>query len=46
MRLIAQVLSQLCAQHPLHQPDLQFLHQAFVTQQILGPLNAAKQLVQ
>lgn len=32
--------------HPLHQTDLQLLHQTFVAQQICGPFNAAKQLVQ
>ena len=46
MRFIAQMLGQFRAQHPLHKTDLQFFHQAFVAQQIFGPLNAAKQLVQ
>jgi len=46
LRLIAQVLRQFGTQHPLHQPDLQFLHQALVAKQILGSLNPAKQLVQ
>ena len=31
-RFIAQVLGQLSAKHPLHKTDLQFLHQALVTQ--------------
>ena len=46
MRFIAQMLGQLSAQHSLHQADLQFRHQAFVAQQIFGPIQAAQQLVQ
>jgi hypothetical protein len=45
MGFIAQMRGQLSAQHPLHQADLQFLHQAFVAQKILRGLNAAQKLV-
>ena len=37
--LIAQMRGQLRAQHPLHEPDLQFLHQPGIAEQILRALN-------
>jgi len=40
------MLGQFRAQHSFNQPDLEFLHQAFVAESILGSVNAAKQLVQ
>jgi hypothetical protein len=40
MRFIAQMLGQLSAQHSLHQADHQFLHQAFVAQQVFRPFKA------
>ena len=39
------MLGQLCANHPLHQPDLEFLHQTLIAQKIVRVLNAAQQLV-
>ena len=44
--LVAQVSRQLRTQHPLHQPDLQLLHQPGLAKQILRPLAAPQQLVQ
>ena len=45
IRLIAQMIRQFSAQHPFHQADLKFLHQALIAQQIIRVLNAVKQLV-
>jgi hypothetical protein len=44
--LVAEMLGQLRAQHPLHQRLLEVLHQPAVAQQIFRPLAAPKQLVQ
>src|SRR6056297_1929241 len=44
--LVAQMRSQLGTQHPLHELDLEFLHQPGIAEQILRPLTALQQLVQ
>ena len=44
--LIAQMRGQLRAQHPLHEPDLQLLHQPGIAEQILRALNTLQQFIQ
>ncbi len=44
--LVAQMRSQFGTQHPLHEPDLELLHQPGIAKQILRPLAALQQLVQ
>ena len=39
--LIAQMVGQFSAQHPLHKSNLEFLHQTLIAQQIVRVLNAA-----
>jgi len=43
---IAQMRGQFGPEHPLHQPDLQFLHQPGLAEQIVRPLAALQQFVQ
>jgi transposase len=43
---IAHMRRQFGPKHALHQPDLQFLHQPGVAQQVFRPLAAPQQLVQ
>jgi hypothetical protein len=39
------MLGQPSTQHPFHQPDLDFPHQALIARQIVCVLNATQQLV-
>jgi len=41
----SEMFGQFRAQHPLHQANLELLHQALIAQQIIRVLNAAQQLV-
>ena len=45
-RLIAQMRGLLPTRHPLHQPEIQLLHQPGLAKQILRPRAALQQLVQ